>query len=78
MEFKIEHKDDQVIVSEDGSIMLRIYMVERIRGGKIVKELSVGLSACLLVGGFDDSEAQARAYVAAFDLARKVLSPEYW
>lgn len=75
MKFKVEHKDDQVIVSEDGYIMLRIYMVERIRGGKIAKELSVGLSACL-VGGFDDSEAQARAYVAAFDLARKVLSPE--
>lgn len=75
MKFDVKHNAGRVTVTEDGSDMLKIYIVERICGDKIVNELSVGLSSCL-VGGFEDSEAQARAYVAAFDLARKMLNPE--
>ena len=73
--FNVEHNGDQVTVSEDGSAMLKIYLVDRIRGDKIVKELSVGMSSCL-VGTFDDAEAQSRAYVAAFNMARQLLKTE--
>jgi hypothetical protein len=75
MKFDVHHDGEQVTVTDDGSTLLKIYTVERIRGDKIVKELSIGLSACL-VGGFAESEAQARAYVAAFDLAKQVLKSE--
>jgi len=77
MELEIKHIDTEVTVNELGwGPMLRISLSDRIQeDGTLKKQLVVGTSSCLS-GDFDSCEAQARAYVNAFELARKVLLSE--
>lgn len=57
-------ENNEIKVKKDGGEYLAIYP------SPIGSKLSVGLYACL-IGGFSEAEAQARAYVEAFALARK-------
>lgn len=63
-DFIVVLENNEIKANKDGGKYLAIYPSPR--GDK----LSVGISACL-IGGFSESEAQARAYVSAFALARK-------
>jgi hypothetical protein len=65
-----------VTVGEEGwTPLLKIYEIDTIANGKVEKQLSVGISA-VLIGTFDEQEAQAKAYVEAFELARKVFKQD--
>lgn len=74
MELEIKHTDKEVTVNELGwGPLLRISLSDRIqKDGTLKKQLVVGTSSCLS-GDFDSCEAQAKAYVEAFKLAREVL-----
>ena len=56
--------NNEITVKKDGGKYLAIYP------SPTEEKLSIGVSACL-IGGFSEAEAQARAYVEAFVLARK-------
>lgn len=76
MTLEVKQVGDEVTVGEPGwSPLLQIGLSDRIQGdGTLGKELVVRMSSCL-AGDFDAAEAQARAYVEAFALARRVLAP---
>lgn len=76
MALEVKHAGDEVTVCDQAwGTVLTIRRVSRIQeDGTLGKELVVGMSSCL-AGDFDAAEAQARAYVEAFELARRALTP---